>query len=424
MTLPTDVPRGVPPDVPPDVPTPRPWLALSGTMAVQLLASLCLSAAAVMAPAVAPSLGIAPSAVGIFVGCAYLFAMVVGLGSGGWVPRWGAMRVSQAAMEVIALGMAVATAGVPLALLLAAALVGAGYGCTNPAAAALLAFHAPARSPGLFFSLKQAAVPIGVTSAGLLLPAGLALVGWRATAALAALACLLVAVWFGPLAARLEPPPGTAARPAGPGWLASLRQALGTPALRRLSLMSLAYAMTQQGFLTFIVSLLHLQLGLPLAVAAGLLAASQVGSTLMRVALGHVADRWVPPRLLLAGIGFLMSLGCLALGLLPASTALPLLALVVVACGTTAAGWNGVFFAELVRHVRREDMAATSGGTQFFTFAGGMAGPLVLSQVVRWTQSYSVGYLLLAAASALAAAAMLLPVRQPGGPVEPARSSP
>jgi MFS family permease len=409
--------------LPPDAPAQRPWLALSGTMAVQLLASLCLSAAAVMAPVVAPSLGIAPSAVGVFVGCAYLFAMVVGLGSGGWVPRWGAMRVSQAAMGVIALGMAAATAGQPLALLLAAVLVGAGYGCTNPAAAALLAFHAPARSPGLFFSLKQAAVPIGVTLAGLLLPVGLALFGWRATAWLAVLACILVVIWFGPLAARLEPPRGDAVRPAGPGWLSSLRQAVGAPALRRLSLMSLAYAMTQQGFLTFVVSLLHLQLGVPLAAAAGLLAASQVGSTLMRVALGHVADRWVRPRLLLAGIGLLMSLGCLALGLLPTSASLPLLALVVVACGTTAAGWNGVFFAELVRNVRREDMAATAGGTQFFTFAGGMAGPLLFSQLVRWTDSYASGYLLLAAVSALAAAGMLLPVRRQSAVVGPAGTS-
>lgn len=408
----------------PDAPAQRPWLALSGTMAVQLLASLCLSAAAVMAPAVAPALGIAPSHVGVFVGCAYFFAMVVGLGSGSWVPRWGAMRVSQAAMGAIALGMAAATAGYPIALLLAAALVGAGYGCTNPAAAALLAFHAPARQPGLFFSLKQAAVPIGVTLAGLLLPAGLALFGWRPTAWLAALACLLVAIGFGPLAPRLEPPRGEVVRPAGPGWLASLRQATGALAVRRLSLMSLAYAATQQGFLTFIVSLLHLRLGVPLAAAAALLAASQMGSTLMRVALGHAADRWAQPRLLLAGMGFFMSLGCLALALLPPSTSLPLLALVVIACGTTAAGWNGVFFAELVRHVRREDMAATAGGTQFFTFAGGMAGPLLFSQLVRWTDSYAPGYLVLAAVSALAAAAMLLPVREQEAAVRAAGTLP
>ncbi|RYY62769.1 MAG: MFS transporter [Comamonadaceae bacterium] len=218
-------------------------------------------------------------------------------------------------------------------------------------------------------------------------------------------------MWFGPLGTRLEPPRGDAPAPAGPGWLASLRQALSTPALRRLSVMSMAYGMTQQGFLAFAVALLHLELGLPLAVAAGLLAASQVGSTVMRVVLGHVADRWVPPRLLLAGLGCCMALGCLAMGLLPASAGLPLLTLVVVACGTTAAGWNGVFFAELVRNVRREDMAASAGGTQFFTFAGGMTGPLLFAQVVHWSDSYAPGYLALAVVSGAAGIAMLLPTR-------------
>ena len=383
---------------PPEPPRQRPWLTLSATMAVQLLASLCLSAAAVLAPAVAPTLGIAPEAVGVFVGCAYLFAMVVGLGSGGWVPRWGGTRVSMAALGVIAAGMAVSTQGLSWALLAAAALVvvGAGYGCTNPAAAALLAFHAPKSAPGLFFSLKQAAVPIGVTLAGLLLPLGLATIGWRATLWIGAACCVLLALLFVPLTRRLEPGRTASASAAGPGWLASLLHALRVPVLRRLSLMSLAYAMTQQGFLAFIVSLLHLELGLPLALAAGLLATSQVGSTLMRIALGHVADRWVQPRLLL-------------------------IVVVVVACGTTAAGWNGVFFAELVRNVpRREEMAAAAGGTQFFTFAGGMLGPFLFAQVVHLTGSYSMGYLGLAVAALAAGVTML---RRPAAAPNAARAT-
>lgn len=382
-------------------------------MAVQLLASLALSAAAVLAPAVAPTLGLAPQGVGVFVATAYLLAMMTGLGSGGWVPRWGGTRVSMGALVLIGGGLAAATQGVAWALLAAAVLIGAGYGCTNPSAAALLAVHAPKSAPGLFFSLKQAAVPIGVTLAGLLLPLGLHGIGWRPTLWLAGAACALVALLFVPLVRRLEPPPSQAAAAAGPGWIASLLHVLRVPALRRVSLMSLAYAMTQQGFLTFIVSLLHLELGLSLALAAGLLSVSQVGSTLMRIALGHVADRWVQPRLLLAALGFLMSLFCLLLGLLPKDTSLPLVVLVVVACGTTAAGWNGVFFAELVRVVpRREDMAAAAGAAQFFTFGGGMLGPFLFAQCVHLTGSYSVGYLGLAVAG-LAAGVLML--RRPQG---------
>ena len=80
-----------------------------------------------------------------------------------------------------------------------------------------------------------------------------------------------------------------------------------TPVLRRLSLASLAYALTQQTFVTFLVSLLNLQLGWTLAAAAGVLAASQAVSTAARIGFGAWADRRVPGRLLV-GLGVAMSL--------------------------------------------------------------------------------------------------------------------
>ena len=53
--------------MPADV-TRRPWLALQVTLATQVLASLVMSAAPVLAPAVAPQLGVAPERVGVFMG--------------------------------------------------------------------------------------------------------------------------------------------------------------------------------------------------------------------------------------------------------------------------------------------------------------------------------------------------------------------
>ncbi|MFP5405387.1 MAG: AMP-binding protein, partial [Gammaproteobacteria bacterium] len=78
--------------------TLHPGAALGSTLLVQTLASMVLNAPSVLAPAVAPTLGFGAERVGLFVGVAYLAAMLSGLGSGGWVTRIGAVRLSQVAM--------------------------------------------------------------------------------------------------------------------------------------------------------------------------------------------------------------------------------------------------------------------------------------------------------------------------------------
>jgi MFS family permease len=390
----------------------RPWLALQTTLAAQALASGLLSAAPVLAPAVAPELGVAPERVGFFVGGVYAVATLAGLSSSLFVSRFGAVRVTQAVLVSMAVGAALAGVGQPLVLFaLAAILFGLGYGTVNPAAAEILGHHAPPGAPGLFFALKQTGVPIGVGLAGLLFPMGLAVLGWRGAVWMAAGLCLLLALALAPAVTRLQVGPGRATA-AGSGGLATLRAVWRRPALRTLSLVSFAYALAQQGFLTFIVARLYLELGLSLAWAAGLLAASQLACIVARVSLGHLADRWVSPRILMGVLGVCIALNFLALGLLPAQIGLAATAVVVIACGATAMGWNGVFFAYLVRAVPRQELVASSGGTQFFIFTGGMLGPLLFGWLVHSGGSHALGYLLLAALTALAGAAMLL---TPGG---------
>lgn len=370
---------------------------------VQTMAALTLSAAAVLAPAVAPLLGLAPERVGLYAAVAYLAAMLFGLRAGQWVARWGALRLSQVALAAAALGALVAGVGPAGTVLLAAVAIGVGYGLVNPAATAVLAYHVPVHARGLYFSIKQTGVPIGVALAGLSMPLGLATLGWRSTVLALAGACIALLLLLQPMVARLEPPPITAA-PVGAAAL--LRQVWRTPALRRLSLTSLAYAMTQQCFVTFIVSLLHLELGWSLAAAAGLLALSQAVSTASRVGFGALADRWRTPAHLLALLGVAMGLACVALALPGPGTTKALVFAAALACSATAMGWNGVFFAQLAHSVPREQMARISGATQFFTFTGGMVGPLLFGEFVRAGGSYALAYAGLALVPATAGVLM------------------
>ena len=378
----------------------RPGLALAAMLLVQTWVTLTLVAASVLAPAVAPTLGLAPERIGLYAAVAYGAAMLAGLRTGHWVARIGALRLSQVALGCGAAGALLAAAGPPQALLGAAALIGTGYGLVNPAAAAVLSFHAPVTSRGLFFSVKQTGVPIGVALAGLTMPAGLAWLGWRPTAAVVALGGVLLALVLWPLVRRLEPP-----SPPTPtdGALALLRRVWQTPVLRRLSLASLAYALTQQTFVTFLVSLLNLRLGWTLAAAAGLLAASQAVATGARIGFGALADRRIAPGRLLVMLGVAMSAACLALALLRPGLPVLVVASAALVCAATAMGWNGVFFAELANRVPREDMARISGATQFFTFGGGMLGPLLFGEALRAGAGWPLAYAALALVPAAAA---------------------
>ncbi|HEY0877160.1 MAG TPA: MFS transporter, partial [Zeimonas sp.] len=150
--------------MPPSPPHPaparrtRPLLALFVTLGVQMLASLVLSAPSVLAPVVAPQLGFAPERVGLFVGAAYLMAMLSGLWSGRGVASLGAVRLSQVAMFACALGAFAATTGSSWLLFAAALAVGCGYGLINPASTTLLERHSPTARRALFFSIKQTGV--------------------------------------------------------------------------------------------------------------------------------------------------------------------------------------------------------------------------------------------------------------------------
>ncbi len=434
-------------------------LALFVTLGVQMLASLVLSAPSVLAPVVAPQLGFAPERVGLFVGLAYLMAMLSGLWSGRGVASIGAVRISQAAMFSCALGAFAATGGSTWLFVVAAIAIGAGYGLINPASTTLLERHSPTARRALFFSVKQTGVPLGVALAGLLMPWGLATLGWQWSIVFAALACVLLGAGLFPAVHRLQKArvsraaapdadwsaeplnaprdeaaetTETAAAPRGAAstqdgakaaqdidaaraesrptvaGLGALWSVLRDPPLRRLSLMSLAFASTQLVFVTFLVSLLNLQLSHSLAWAAGILAAAQVVSTVSRITLGYAADRWIDAGPLLGWLGVAMAASLVALALLQPTTPDAWVFAAAVFCAATGMGWNGVYFAELARTAaQRADVATVAGASQFFTFAGSMSGPVLFAGVIRAGGSYSLGYALFALLPATAGIAIL-----------------
>ncbi|MFK7963130.1 MAG: MFS transporter [Burkholderiaceae bacterium] len=369
----------------------RPFLALWATLVVQTLTAMTLALPPVLAPAVAPLLGYEVEHVGFLVGAAYIPAMFSGLLGSSYVPRYGALRLSQLAMVLCAVSLALMTVGSMAAFLMAAALLGVGYGLTNPTSAKILGEHTPANRRGLIFSLKQTGVPLGIALAGSAGAWLFATFDWQVTLWIAAALCVLVAL-------SLQPTVTTFDRQLEPGRVlnakalfAPLAEVLSISLLRRLAFVSLIYAFVQVSVVTFLVAHLHLTFGLPLTLAAGALAAAQVTSVIARPFWGWCADKSGRPALLLGLLGLGSALTCLALALLPAQAPLAAILAASLCCAATAIGWNGVFYAELITQAGPGKLATVTGAVQFLTFMGAMLGPIVVATVVSQTNSYAAG---------------------------------
>ena len=429
-----------------------PLTALTVTLSVQMIATVAMTTPSVLAPVIAGEIGVGAQHVGWLVSLAYLAAMLSGL-NGGWLAlRHGSVRTSQGALAASAGGMCLMAAGHPLLLLPGALLLGVGYGLTNPAAADILSRHAPPARRGLFFSIKQTGVPLGVALAGLAMPALLALMRWPSAVLVLAAVIALTALTLGPTRRRLElahePAPSTGQAPASvrdspastgdaatsagasaaPRFvdtlrtrlIAPLREVMAFPPTRQLAITSLIYALIQVSFLTFLVSMLKIEHHYTLALAASLLAASQAASVVARIGWGHVADRWVDPTRLLGMLGLAMAASMLMLGLAPADTPSIAMLGITLACAATAVSWNGVYFADLVRHVAPHKVAQTTGATQFLTFLGGMSGTAIFAGLVSLTGSYSAVFAGLALLPAITGVLLLAASRRKAALSSPA----
>lgn len=350
--------------------------------------------APVMAPAAAPSLGVSAAAVGYFVTLAYLGSMIGTVTAGGWVARFGPIRVSQVGLVLCGCGLAVAASGVLPAVLAGALLVGLGYGPATPASSVILARAAPPGMLALTFSIKQTGVPLGTAIAGAAVPTMVLWLGWQGAALAIGVACALFAAVIAPVRARYD----AQRNPSAP---VSLRSAFSPVVLvmrdRRiaeLALASLVYGGIQITLVAYLVTFLAESFALSLVLAGMVMAASQLTSVAARIGWGIFADRVATRRFTLGMLG--VGMGFTALLGLAAGPQWPLWALFAfaMALGATAVGWNGVFLAEVARLAPQGRVSDATGGSSFFTFLGVVVGPPLFHLLFTATSSYGVTYAL------------------------------
>jgi len=386
-------------------------LAVAAMLVQNGFAYMSTLAVPVMAPTVAAAMGVETALVGGYVALIYTASTLSALGCGGFIVRYGALRMAQISLLLMGSGLMLSAIGTFWAFLPSALVIGTGSAISTPASSHLLFRLASPREAPVVFSIKQAGVPMGGMLAGLLVPAFVGLFGWQG--ALLALGCMcwLVGLAMQPLRARYDGD----RRPGHPirlgDSLAHLRYVLGQPALRALTVTCFAFVGLQAVFGAFLVTFLHQAAALPLATAGAVFAGAQLAAVVSRVAWGWLAGRLGRPQAVLGVLGLAMAAAAVAVALVGPGWPLALIALSAGALSATALSWHGVLLAEVANRAPAGAVGGTTGGVLGVASTAMMLYPASFGAVLAATQSFTPGFLL-AALPAAAVGVMMLTARR------------
>jgi MFS family permease len=393
--------------------TTRVALLLGMVTVVQVLATFAVLALPTLATRASVTFGMGAETVGYQISLVYLAAASLSSGAGLFVRWWGGALVSIVAMIFAGCGLAVmATGNIGLAVVASLA-IGCAYGLTNPASSHLLFRFAPRHRQSLIFALKQTGVPLGGVLAALLLPALAQHFGWQE----AMLICTaLMAITIVPLIVtrpHLDDDRDPTAKISG-GVLAGLALVLSKPRLRGLAIMGMAFASFQFCLFTFLITMLVGEFGWSLIAAGQVATGMQIGGAIGRIFWSVLADRLGRGLDVLITIGVGSAMFAFVLSMATPVWPAWLLTVVLFSFGFCLVGWNGLWFAEIARACRAEDVGLATGGVLVFTFGGIVFGPAAFATVYRLLDSYTLTYGVFSI-NAMIGVASLLFIRTRGG---------
>lgn len=346
---------------------------------------------AVLAPLIIVELHADPSWVGIYFGLVAIAALIGQLGSGGFIIRYGAIRMSQFALLSVGGGMAIAVIGGAAGFVLSA-LVGNGIAAVaTPASSQLLGRWAVRRYAPFAFSITQTAIPAGILLGGSLGPTLAQSLGWRGTMLVSAAACWCFALLLQPLHGRLDTDPS----PNHPIHLSDFRTTitgvLAEPELRVLSFACFAFNGLQAVFIAYLVTYL-VALGYDLVAAGALFSAVIALAIPCRILWGWVGSFYIAPRVVMSWLAFGMAASVAVTGAFtPAWSALAI-GVVTGALSATAMSWHGILLSESARLAPPGRAGAVTGGVLSFGQMGAFLCPSVFSVLLRITGGYAAGW--------------------------------
>ncbi len=376
----------------------RSWVAvLVATMALQAVASFLLRLPPTIAPYLTATAGLDQAAIGYLSMLSTGGSMVFLFVGAPLIRRFGSIRCLQMGTAAGLAGMLLFTVPQPAAIALAVFMLGLGYGPSPGAGSDILQRYAPTHQRSLVFSIKQAGVPIGGVLAGFILPPAITAYGiWGAIGCSLVIGATVIAL-VQPRRAEVDAgrqpdaPIGISALLSPSNIMAPVRAVTRTPALLRLALSGMCYALCQGTWFAFLVTYLVVKLDYSLALAGAVFAVTQATGIFGRIALGWLADRRGSAGDVLAAAGVASALCSLALAL--SSPAWPVWSIFILAgiSGIAVSSWNGVQIAEMVR-IAPGEIHTTIAGATAIVFLGYMTGPPLFALLLSASGRYDIGF--------------------------------
>ncbi len=388
-------------------------VATAAMLIQQAFSYVCQIVMPILADRLAEEFGISRAWLGFYLALQNVAAILAAIGCGGFILRFGPVRVSQVSLLLMGSSLVVIASGQLWLYPLGALLMGAAS-VSTPASSHILARVCPPRLAPLVFSIKQTGVPVGALIGGLLLPFLLGVVfysevfgdtirlGHFGAAFVAALVVFSVSFSLQPIRAFFDRDRQPTTRISFGDLPATLKMVMGNPPLRDIAFAAFAFGGLQSLFAGFFVLFLIDGLSYSEVEAGSAYAFASFMAIWARILWGWLAGGIVSPRLLLATIGLIGGVASVVVATFDPGWGLTQIIIVAIVFNMTAISWHGLLLAETARLAPKENVGGITGGVLSFTSIAMMIYPAIYGGILAATGSYRLGFLLAAAPSFLA----------------------
>lgn len=380
-------------------------IATVAMMLQQAFSYVCQIAMPILADRLAEDFGISRAWLGFYLFLQNIAAIIGAMGCGGFILRYGALRISQWCLILMGGSLFVVSTGVLWLYPLGAILLGMAA-VSTPASSHILARVCPPRIAPVVFSIKQTGVPVGSLIGGLLIPFLLSISVYSAvfrtpihldaygTAFVAGLLVYCVVLALQPIRAHFDADRQPDVKFSFSGVSDTMKLVISNPQLRDLSLGAFAFGGLQAIFSGFIILFMIDGLNYSEADAGSTFAIAAVTAIGARIFWGYLGSTFTSARFVLGGIGIFGGVAAILTGFYDIRWSYSLILAVAILYNITALSWHGILLAETARLAPSDIVGGVTGSVLAFTSVAMMIYPAFYGGLLAITDSYSVGFIL------------------------------
>ena len=386
----------------------------------QAFSYVCQMVMPVLADSLAEQLGISRAWLGFYLFLQNVMAIIAAVGCGGFILRYGPLRISQMALVLMATSLLVISTGWLWLYPLSALLLGASA-VSTPASSHILARVCPPHLAPVVFSVKQTGVPVGSLIGGFLIPFLLGFVFYTATVGTTirlgpfgtalgvALIILVVALMLQPLRNYFDRERQSDIKIAVSDLRQTMRIVMSNYPLRDISFAAFAFGGQQSLFAGFFILYLIDGLGYSAMEAGSIFALASVSAIVARILWGWLGTSLVSPRWIFAGIGLVGGISAVTITFMDATWTMEQITIVAILYNVSALSWHGILLSETARLSPPDMVGGVTGGVLSCTSVAMMIYPALYGFLLAGTDSYELGFALGAIPAFIACFVFLAP---------------